>query len=45
MPLDEGPGFTGHPLYVVVDILVFIWEAFWTILEIHLYILQILAGF
>jgi hypothetical protein len=43
--LGNDPEFARHPLYVLVDILTFVWEAFWTILEIHLYILQILAGF
>jgi len=41
--LDD-PGFTRHPLYVLVDTLVGIWEVFFTILEILAGILQLFAG-
>jgi hypothetical protein len=42
--LGDEPEFTRHPLYILVDILVFIWEAVWTLLEIFAGILQMLAG-
>jgi len=38
------PGFTGHPLYVLVDNLVFLWEALWMGLNLFCWIMQMLAG-
>jgi hypothetical protein len=42
--LGDEPEYTRHPLYIFLDILVFIWELVWTILEIFVSILQIFVG-
>jgi len=38
------PGYAGHPLYVVVDILISIWEAFFMILQIAGWFLQLFSS-
>jgi len=39
------PELTRHPLHILGDILVFIWEVVWLIINIWVGILQILMGF